>query len=55
MQDAKTITDYFGNTPLIKLQNIVDGFSADIFVKLEYLNPGGSVKKQDGAADNYGC
>lgn len=44
MQDVKTITDYIGITPLIKLQNIVSDADATVLVKLEYLNPGGSVK-----------
>ena len=33
-----------GNTPMLKLNRIVSENSADIFVKLEFLNPGGSVK-----------
>ena len=37
------LTDLIGKTPLLKLQ-AVDGQKADILVKLEYFNPGGSVK-----------
>ncbi len=33
-----------GNTPMLKLNSIVSENSADVFVKLEFLNPGGSVK-----------
>ncbi|MEI7374813.1 cysteine synthase A [Dickeya chrysanthemi] len=33
-----------GSTPIIKLNNITEGFYASIFVKLEYLNPWGSIK-----------
>jgi len=33
-----------GNTPLVKLQKIVPKGCADIYVKLEYLNPTGSYK-----------
>jgi cysteine synthase A len=33
-----------GETPMVKLNNIVDGDSAEIFVKLESFNPGSSVK-----------
>ena len=33
-----------GNTPLVRLQNIVPEQCADIYVKLEYLNPTGSFK-----------
>lgn len=43
MQTA-TITTTVGNTPLIKLQNIVPANCADIYVKLEYFNPTGSYK-----------
>ena len=33
-----------GNTPLVKLRNLVDGDSADVFVKIEGTNPTGSMK-----------
>ncbi|MCP4218665.1 MAG: cysteine synthase family protein [bacterium] len=33
-----------GNTPLVKLNNLANGFKSEIFAKLEYLNPMGSVK-----------
>ena len=33
-----------GNTPLVKLQNVVPENCADIYVKLEYYNPTGSKK-----------
>lgn len=33
-----------GNTPMLKLNSIISENSADVFVKLEFLNPGGSVK-----------
>jgi cystathionine beta-synthase len=38
------ILDGIGNTPLIKLNRITMGLKADIFAKLEYMNPMGSVK-----------
>ena len=38
------ITGAVGNTPLVKLQNIVPRESADVYVKLEYFNPTGSYK-----------
>lgn len=38
------ILDGIGNTPLIKLNRITEGLKADIFAKLEYMNPMGSVK-----------
>lgn len=33
-----------GNTPLVKLNSVVHGFKANVWCKLEMLNPGGSVK-----------
>lgn len=33
-----------GNTPLVKLENITKGTNANIFAKLEFTNPGGSIK-----------
>ena len=41
---ADDITQLVGNTPVLKLRRIVPAGSADVFAKLEYLNPGGSVK-----------
>lgn len=38
------VTQIIGNTPVVKLRNVVDEDAADIYVKLEYQNPGGSVK-----------
>src|SRR5437763_10761418 len=41
---AESIIDLVGETPMLKLRRVVPPGSADVFVKLEYLNPGGSVK-----------
>ena len=41
---ADDIPDLVGGTPLLRLKRLVPAGSADIFAKLEYLNPGGSVK-----------
>jgi cysteine synthase A len=41
---AENITDLVGQTPMLHLRRIVPSGSADVFAKLEYLNPGGSVK-----------
>jgi len=38
------ITQLVGNTPLLRLKKLVPAGSAEVYVKLEYLNPGGSVK-----------
>ncbi len=36
--------EMIGNTPLLKLNNIINGEMADIYLKLEKFNPAGSVK-----------
>jgi cysteine synthase A len=36
--------DFIGNTPVVRLQNVVPPESAAVFVKLEYFNPTGSYK-----------
>ena len=41
---ADDITQLVGETPMLQLKRIVPQGSADLFAKLEYLNPGGSVK-----------
>src|ERR1700682_1409325 len=41
---AETITDLVGGTPMLRLRRMVPDGAADVFAKLEYLNPGGSVK-----------
>lgn len=41
---ADDITALVGGTPILRLKRLVASGSADIFAKLEYLNPGGSVK-----------
>ncbi|HUK50082.1 MAG TPA: cysteine synthase family protein [Terriglobales bacterium] len=33
-----------GNTPLVKLNKLTEGFGANVFVKLEFFNPTGSYK-----------
>ena len=38
------ITTLVGETPMLQLKKLAPAGSADIFAKLEYLNPGGSVK-----------
>ncbi|OGK20165.1 cystathionine beta-synthase [Candidatus Roizmanbacteria bacterium RIFCSPHIGHO2_02_FULL_37_13b] len=44
MKYSKNIIETIGQTPLVQLNNIVKDLKAKIFVKLEYLNPGGSMK-----------
>ena len=38
------ILDAIGNTPLIKLNHITKDLKANIYAKLEFTNPGGSIK-----------
>lgn len=40
----KNIYETIGNTPMIKLNNIISDDMAEVVVKLESLNPGGSIK-----------
>jgi len=42
------ILDLIGNTPMLKLRHIGGGNDAGIFVKMEFLSPGGSVKDRIG-------
>ncbi|MBO9131320.1 cysteine synthase A [Bacillus sp. 165] len=44
MQVAQSVAELIGKTPVVKLNRIVDEDSADIYVKLEFMNPGSSVK-----------
>jgi len=41
---CNSILDAMGNTPMIRLNNMTDGDSAEILVKFEGLNVGGSIK-----------
>jgi cystathionine beta-synthase len=40
----ENILQAVGNTPIIKLNRVTQGLAAEIYVKCEYLNPGGSHK-----------
>ncbi|WNC15026.1 cysteine synthase A [Brevibacillus brevis] len=44
MRVANSITDLIGFTPLVKLNRVVNEDHADIYLKLEFFNPGSSVK-----------
>ena len=44
MKYAEHIADLVGNTPLVKLNSVSEGVAATILAKIEYMNPGGSVK-----------
>jgi len=49
---ARNLTELIGNTPLLELSNYSksQGISAKLIAKLEYFNPGGSVKDRIGYA-----
>ena len=40
----ENVVDAIGHTPIVKLNKITKGLRAEIFVKLEFCNPGGSIK-----------
>ena len=44
MKYAQSVVDLIGRTPLVKLNRVTEGIEATVLVKLEYLNPGGSIK-----------
>lgn len=44
MRYAEHITELVGGTPLVRLSSVTRGLSATVLAKVEYLNPGGSVK-----------
>ena len=41
---ANSVIDLIGQTPIVKLNKLQNENSADIYLKLEYFNPGSSVK-----------
>lgn len=45
---AESIDELIGNTPLVRLKRSAEGSEAEILLKLEYFNPGGSVKDRIG-------
>ena len=45
---AGTILDTMGNTPLVRLNSVSRGVEATLLAKLEFFNPGGSVKDRIG-------
>jgi len=44
MKVVDSILDLIGQTPLIRLQRVVKPGMANVYVKVEYFNPGGSIK-----------
>ena len=50
MAIANSVLDLIGNTPLVRLNRVSEGLKADVVLKLEYFNPGHSVKDRIAAA-----
>jgi cystathionine beta-synthase len=44
MRYAESIIDIVGDTPLVRLTRVTEGIEATVLAKIEYLNPGGSIK-----------
>ncbi|MGI5482392.1 cystathionine beta-synthase [Streptomyces lavendofoliae] len=44
MQYHDSMISLVGNTPLVKLNSVTEGLQATVLAKVEYFNPGGSVK-----------
>ncbi|MCU1671907.1 MAG: cystathionine beta-synthase [Frankiales bacterium] len=44
MQVSEHMIDLVGNTPLVRLNRVTEGIAAQVLAKVEYFNPGGSVK-----------
>ncbi|MBX3054676.1 MAG: cysteine synthase A [Caldilineaceae bacterium] len=48
MRIASNITELIGNTPLVRVNRLTDGAQGQVVAKLEFFNPGGSVKDRIG-------
>lgn len=44
MRYVDNVVELIGNTPLVRLRQVADGLAVPVLAKVEYLNPGGSVK-----------
>jgi cystathionine beta-synthase len=41
---CNNVLEAIGNTPIVKLNKLTAGFKAEVYLKLEFTNPGGSIK-----------
>ena len=44
MRYYESLVQLIGNTPLVKLSRVTEGLAPTVLAKVEYFNPGGSVK-----------
>jgi cystathionine beta-synthase len=44
MRYVDNVVELIGNTPLVRLNRVTEGIAATVLAKVEYVNPGGSVK-----------
>jgi len=44
MRYVDNVVELIGNTPLVRLRRVTEGIPATVLAKIEYMNPGGSVK-----------
>lgn len=50
MKYCESVLEAIGRTPLVRLSKVTDGLPVTMLAKVEYLNPGGSVKDRIGLA-----
>ena len=44
MRVVESVVELIGNTPLVWLRRVTEGIACPVYAKVEYFNPGGSVK-----------
>ena len=49
-RDYPTVLELVGHTPIVRLEQLSRDVPGELLAKLEYLNPGGSVKDRIGLA-----
>lgn len=46
----ENVLQFIGNTPIVRLNRVTQGVAANFFAKVEFMNPGGSIKDRIGLA-----